>query len=178
MHSRPPRSGQLYVATEFAEINAAFKQILMLRLQIGAAEVVVVLVDVDVLVTVVRVVDEGVLVLVDRGAVLLDEPDAVGADDEDVLVTVVRLELIRLEEALVMTEEVLLDVGEFGHVGSRMMTLMGPPSASQTPFNSPALIAAETSAGVMLSPIISLLPIRTVATLGPVLSSCGTSESN
>lgn len=178
MHSRPPRSGQLYVATEFAEIKAAFKQMLMLRLQMGAADVVVVPVDVDVLVTVVRVVDAGVPVLVDCDALLLGEPEDVVADDEDVPTTVVRLEMIRVEEELVMTEEVLLVVGEFGHVGSRMMTLTGPPRASQTPFSSPALIAAETSAGVMLSPMTSLSPIRTVAILGPVLSSCGTSESN
>ncbi|KIW18916.1 hypothetical protein PV08_03205 [Exophiala spinifera] len=185
VHSRPPRRGQLYVATEFAVINAEFKQTLMLRLQIGVADVVDELVDEDVLVTVVRVVDPGAMVLDeldvvladdevvavtvvrldDGAALLLDGLDVVLADDEDVPVTVVRLELVPLE-VLVITDEVLLVGGAFGHVGSRIVTLTGPPRASQIPFNSPALIAAETAAGAILSPRTSLSPIKTVATSG------------
>lgn len=67
VHKIPPRSGQLYVATELAVINAEFMQTLILRLQIGDADVVVVVADEVVILTVVSVVGCGVL--------LPDEPD-------------------------------------------------------------------------------------------------------
>lgn len=166
----------MYVATVFAVSKVESKQTLMLRLQVGDADVVAVVVVVvadEVVVVVVAVVK-----VVDCEAPVLDETDEVvlaavvrvvdcevvlALEDTDVEVVVAPVEAV--------VDEVLVVVSGLGHVGSLMMTLIGPPRASHTPFSSPALIAAESSSGVILSPRTSLLPIRTEATSGFVSSS-------
>lgn len=60
----------------------------------------------------------------------------------------------------------VVTVGLAGQVGSSRMTLTGPPRASHTPLNSPEATAADTSSGVSVRPMSSLLPISTEAMFG------------